>query len=135
MWRLCGNQVFANMVLTDYSIRRSKFLNQEFDERVNLFLVVSITISGVILAGIQLVMSYKLASDGKYQFDKDQELLIEQNKLSFKTSVTGCIILLISLAFFFIYVKFIYKFDEVKVEIPYVPQPTSQPAEVHLQGA
>src|SRR6266511_595360 len=61
VWRLCGNEMFNSVYLADFLIRREKFTQQALDERVNLWLVVTITISGVVLAGIQLFMSFKLA--------------------------------------------------------------------------
>jgi hypothetical protein len=118
IWRLCGNQTYNQLLLTDFAIRREKLVRQELDERVNLWMVVAITISGVILAAVQLVMSYKLAAAGRAEFAKDSGLAAEQGKISLRSSVTGVVILAISLAFFGVYVKWIYTIDELKMERP-----------------
>jgi ABC-type antimicrobial peptide transport system permease subunit len=118
IWRLCGNQIFNGLYLDDFVIRRDKFIRQEFDERVNLWLVVAITFSGVVLAALQLFMAYNLTVSGKDAFPKDSELVLESGKLSLKSSVTGLAILALSLAFFIIYVKYIYSMNEVAVGRP-----------------
>ena len=82
VWKLCGNQIFNGLYLDDFIIRRRKFIDQEFDERVNLWLVVTITISGVVMSGLQLLMSYRLANRGRDIFSKDSELAIESGKIS-----------------------------------------------------
>jgi hypothetical protein len=118
VWRLCGNQSYNNLVFVDFAIRREKFVQQEFDERVNLWMVVAITISGVVLAGVQLFMSYKLASAGRGDLAKDSLLVAEQGKISLQSSVTGVVILVLSLVFFIVYVKWIYSVEEFKLERP-----------------
>jgi hypothetical protein len=119
-WRLCGNEVYNLMLFTDFEIRRNKFVRQEFDERVNLWLVVGITISGVILAAFQLVLSYRLATIGKGEFGAAQNTTVgaEQGRISLQSSVIGLVILFISLAFFFVYVKWIYTAPEFQIERP-----------------
>jgi hypothetical protein len=62
-------------------------------------------------------MSFKLALAGG-EFAKDSELALENSKLSLKSSITGAIILALSLAFFMIYVIYIYTIREVAVETP-----------------
>lgn len=118
VWRLCGNQIFNGLYLDDFLIRRQKFIQQELDERVNLWLVVLITISGVALAGIQLFMSYKLAANSRLDFVKDSQVTIEAGKISLRSSITGVLILALSLAFFIIYVLYIYSIHEVPVDRP-----------------
>ncbi len=112
IWRLCGNQIFNGLCLDDFVIRRDKFIRQEFDERVNLWLVVAITFSGVVLAALQLFMAYNLTVSGKDALPKDSELALESGKLSLKSSVTGLAILALSLAFFIVYVKYIRSYIE-----------------------
>lgn len=88
IWRLCGNQIFNGLYLDDFLIRRQKFIQQELDERVNLWLVVAITISGVLFAGVQLVMSFKLAAGHSAEFAKDSQVTIEAGKISLRSSIT-----------------------------------------------
>jgi hypothetical protein len=117
VWRLCGNQTYNNLFFADFEIRRDKFVHQKLDERVNLWMVVCITISGVLLAGIQLFMAYRLANAGRAEFAKDTSLLAEQGKISLQSSITGVIVLVISLAFFVVYVKWIYSMTDVEIHI------------------
>jgi hypothetical protein len=118
IWRLCGNQIYNNLILDDFIIRREKFIRQELDERVNLWLVVAITISGVLMSALQLFMSYRLAQNDRTVFAKDSELAIEAGRISLKSSITGLLILTISLAFFMIYVIYIYSIREVPINRP-----------------
>jgi hypothetical protein len=125
-WKLCGNQIYNGVYFADFNIRREKFARQELDERVNLWMVVCITISGVLLAGVQLFMSYRLAILGRAEFAKDTSLLAEQGKISLQSSVTGVIILVVSLAFFFVYVKWIYAIQEFQIQRPDNLRPQAQ---------
>ena len=118
VWRLCGNQIFNGLYLDDFLIRRQKFIQQDLDERVTLWLVVAITASGVILAALQLFMSFRLASDGRLDFMKDSQLAVETGKISLKSSITGLLILALSLAFFMIYVVYIYQIHEIPLSRP-----------------
>jgi len=52
-------------------------------------MVVTITFSGVFLAGVQLFAGYKLASAGKANFDMGGTVTAEQKKLSVNSSVAG----------------------------------------------
>jgi hypothetical protein len=144
VWKLCGNQIFNGLYLDDFIIRRRKFIDQEFDERVNLWLVVTITMSGVFMSAVQLFLSYRLATTGKDLFTKDSELAIESGKVSLKSSVAGLLILTLSLAFFMIYVLYIYSIKEIPLERPQnlqtqietespdpAPQPTPAPVELN----
>jgi hypothetical protein len=136
IWRICGNQLFNSLYLTDFSIRKQKFLHQELDERVNLWLVVTITLSGVVLAGVQLFLSYRLATQGIGEFAKDSELAIQSRRISLRSSITGAIILCLSFAFFMVYVLWIYSIREVPVGRPenlQAPSELSSETEVHRE--
>lgn len=126
VWRLCGTESFNALSLQDFRIRREKFVRQELDERVTLALVVGITISGVLMAGLQLLMSYKLAQAGHSELAKDIELSVQKDKIALKSSVVGLAILVISLAFFVVYVKWIYTINEVSVDAPKSQTPGRQ---------
>jgi hypothetical protein len=117
-WRLCGNQIFNGLYLEDFTIRRNKFIRQELDERINLWLVVVITISGVALAAVQLFLSYKLAVQGRSEMAKDSELAIEAGKISLRSSITGALILALSFLFFMVYVYYIYSIREISYQSP-----------------
>jgi hypothetical protein len=127
LYNLCNDQIFRNYEYNDFAVRREKFVRQELDERVNLWLVVVITLSGVVLSAVQLVMSYKIALSGKEYWNSDATFAIKQGEMSFKSSVTGLAILAMSLAFFVVYVGWIYPNKEVgeALGVP-VPFPTGQ---------
>jgi hypothetical protein len=72
-------------------------------------MVVLITLSGVALAAVQLLTSYTLASTGHLQGDGVTDLTLEQGKLAIKSSVTGLVVLVVSLAFFWIYIIYVYR--------------------------
>jgi hypothetical protein len=113
VWNLCNQQIYELLNNDDFSIRREKYRQQELHERVNLWLVVCITLSGLIFSGIQLFISYKLASSGKEGWSNNTEFAIEQGKMSFRSSITGLVILALSLIFFVVYVKWIYSVQEI----------------------
>jgi hypothetical protein len=103
--------------LGESNIRRLFFVSQQFETLVIMWMVVAITISGVILAGVQLAAAYRLATLGKAEFAQKTELAAEQGKISLNSSITGLLILTVSLAFFFVFVKFVYKIDVVQTSL------------------
>lgn len=108
VWRLCDAELFNVDQLSDFRLRKEKFTRQDLDERVILVLVVTITASGVLLAGLQLLGSFKLATRDRAKFAEESSLSLERDKISLKSSVTGLLILMISFLFFFVYVKWVY---------------------------
>jgi hypothetical protein len=104
VWTACANQIYMVDLMEDFDIRREKLLRRELDERVILWMVVAITMSGVFLAGLQLLGSYKLATIGVSKFDEITNISVEAgkeaNKFSIQSSVTGLMILVVSLVFF-----------------------------------
>jgi hypothetical protein len=115
---ICYNQVRGEAVLTDFSIRRSTLIEQQVEGRIILWMVVGITLSGVALAGLQLVAAYQLARTGHGDLSSPQEITLEQNKISLKSSVTGLMILVISFAFFMVYIVWVYTVKELKQDPP-----------------
>jgi hypothetical protein len=113
IYNLCNSQIYRSYEYNYFGIRKEKFLRQELDERVNLWLVVIITISGVLKSAIQLLMFYKIALSGKEYWSSDATFAIKQGEISFKSSVTGLAILAMSLAFFVVYVGWIYPNKDV----------------------
>jgi hypothetical protein len=111
---LCYTEVRGEAVLMDFNLRRSTLIEQKTEGRIILWMVVAITLSGVALAGLQLVAAYRLASAGHGDFGAAQEVTLEQNKISLKSSVTGLMILVISFAFFMVYVVYVYTVKELK---------------------
>jgi hypothetical protein len=79
---------------------------------------------------VQLLAAYRLAGTGHGTFADQQEIVLEQNKISLKSSVTGLMILVVSFAFFMVYVAWVYTSKELKQETPEsasvsAPTPTS----------
>jgi hypothetical protein len=104
----CYGQVRGEDLLGDFYIRKRSFVQQQSDTGVLLWMVVAITISGVLLAGFQLLAAFRLANAGRGDFTQGGELSLDQKSISLKSSVTGVTILTISLVFFITYVKWIY---------------------------
>jgi hypothetical protein len=111
--RMCYQQIAEEDTLTDFGIRKSAFLNQQLQTPVMLWMVVAVTLSGVCLAGLQLLAAYRLASPGSGAFEQGGQLSIENSRISLKSSVTGVVILTLSLAFFSVFVTKVYPLTEV----------------------
>jgi hypothetical protein len=104
----CYGEVRGEDLLGDFYIRKRSFVQQQSDTGVLLWMVVAITLSGVLLAGLQLLAAFRLANAGRGDFTQGGELSLDQKSISLKSSVTGVTILTISLVFFITYVKWIY---------------------------
>jgi hypothetical protein len=105
---LCYTEVRREYLLGNFNIHRYNIVKQEFQTLVVMWMVVTITMSGVFLAGVQLLAAYRLASSGQGELAGSNDLSIERGKISLKSSVTGLLILTVSLAFFIVYVKWVY---------------------------
>lgn len=129
---LCYTQVRGESLLADFNIRRTNFLQQQSQGNVIMWMVVAITLSGVVLAGIQLLAAYRLASAGQGDFNQPGEITLQQNKISLKSSVTGLMILTVSFAFFLVYIIWVYTIHDVQSAPESDARRTSTP--VVLQG-
>jgi hypothetical protein len=105
---LCFVRVGNEDELSEASIRRNAYATQQAETTILMWLVVVITFSGVFLAGIQLFTTYKLVASGKLTGQQESTMTIEAQKVSISSSVTGLVILVVSLAFFEIFVKEVY---------------------------
>ena len=113
--RHCYEQTRGEGVLSELDIRRAAFIDQGYQGKVVLWMVVAITLSGVALAGLQLVMGYRLVQAGYRSETGDSEVTLEQGKIAVRSSVTGLLILTVSFAFFLVYVLWIYTIKETSV--------------------
>lgn len=104
-WRMLTDQ--AQVQRTHATARI--YEDQIFQNHLMLYMVVFITLSGVILAGVQLWTSYKLAELGKGATDDGSDFTFKPGDIAVKSSVVGVAILAISLAFFSIFVTEVYK--------------------------
>jgi hypothetical protein len=104
----CYGQVRGEDLLGDFYIRKLSFAQQQSNTGVLLWMVAAITIAGVLLSGFQLLAAYRLANNGRGEFSQGGELSFDSKSISLKSSVTGVVILTLSLAFFIAYVKWVY---------------------------
>ncbi len=104
----CYNSARSQLIVDEENIRKERYENI-----VLLFMVVMITLSGVALAGLQLLASYKLAVLGRGELAGGGEISYAKDAVSFKSSVVGLVILFISFAFFMVFVHDVYTLKEV----------------------
>jgi len=110
VYQLCDAMTSRKLLYEEQVIRNENFVFQRYENTIIMLMVVSITISGVILAGLQLFASYKLASAGKAVFEQAGEVTLDSHSMAVKSSVVGVIILAISFAFFLVFVLYVYTF-------------------------
>jgi hypothetical protein len=91
-------------------IRRDNYLFQRNENVVLMYMVVLITFMGVVLAGVQLLASYKLAVLDKGALETSSEIQYSHGGASLKSSVIGLAILALSFAFFLVFVFYVYNF-------------------------
>jgi hypothetical protein len=113
VYYLCDAMTSRKLLYEEQVIRNENFVFQRYENTIIMLMVVSITISGVILAGLQLFASYKLAAVGKGVFEATGEVNITSHNMAVKSSVVGVVILAISFAFFLVFVLYVYTFTPV----------------------
>jgi hypothetical protein len=131
VYYLCDAMTSRKLLYEEQVIRNENFVFQRYENTIIMLMVVSITISGVVLAGLQLFASYKLASVGKATFADAGEVTIDSHSLAVKSSVVGVIILAISFAFFLVFVLYVYTFTPASnngAAAPSSPPPTASPS-------
>jgi hypothetical protein len=109
----CYSLIRSQSLLKDFEIRELNFVQQYRANSVLMWMVVAVTLSGVVLAGIQLMASYQLAGSNKGSLDSSNEITIERNKLVLKSSITGLFILLLSFGFFLVFIFYVYRFERL----------------------
>jgi len=108
----CYSLIQAQGLLSDFAIRKLNFFQQYRANGVLMWMVVAVTFSGVLLAGLQLWASYQLAITNKTSLDaNDGQLVLKRDQLILKSSITGLFILLISFCFFLVFVFYVYRFE------------------------
>jgi hypothetical protein len=108
----CYDSLVSQLLVDEELVRIDTFVFQKYQTMVLLFMVVTITLSGVGLAGLQLLASYKLAILGRGELAGGGELTYSRDSISFRSSVVGLMILAISFAFFMVYVIWVYTLTE-----------------------
>jgi H+/Cl- antiporter ClcA len=107
----CYNFSRYQQLAEEGNIRIDDFVFQRHESTVLLLMVVVITISGIVLAGLQLLASYNLATLGRGMLAGGAEIDYGNGNISFKSSVVGLVILAISFAFFLVYVVYVYRLE------------------------
>jgi hypothetical protein len=132
----CQAQVRGADLLEDFNIRRTKYLEQQVEGRVLLWMVVALTVSGVLMAALQLFAAYRLAAAGHGDLAASSEITLEQSKVSLKSSVTGLLILVVSFAFFIVYVLWVFTIKETKIDVEagVAPQVVPRPITLGVGG-
>lgn len=108
----CLTLVSSVYRLEDYDVRRSAFYEQYSETTFLLWLVICITVSGIILAAVQLVTAYRLSIALGENVGEQTQLTIDTKRLSVRSTVSGLIILAMSFAFFLVYVIYIYPLED-----------------------
>ncbi|MBM9594998.1 hypothetical protein [Roseitranquillus sediminis] len=115
--RACYEKLRLQGTLNDFLIRRVNFQTQHFADTVVMWMVVLMTMSGVALAGYQIVAASRLAPGDT---PAESEVSVERGRLFLRSSVTGLFILIVSFAFFYVYVIYVYTIYEIDSSTPAV---------------
>jgi hypothetical protein len=105
----CYSMIRSQGLVNDFSLRKAAYLQQYRANQILTWMVVLITLSGVGLAAVQLAASYQLARSSGAGLASRDELLLTRDKIVLKSSVAGLFILLISFAFFSVFVLYVYR--------------------------
>jgi len=124
----CYDTIGSQLKIDQEKIRRDNFVFQRNENVVLLYMVVLITISGVVLAGVQLLASYKLALAGHGGLaGAGSEIHYSASSVSFKSSVIGLTILALSFAFFLVFVIYVYELRDISGTTPAAQTSTPPP--------
>jgi hypothetical protein len=106
----CFDRLDRESSLVTSRIRHNAYVIQQQQTRQLMWMVVGITLAGVMLAGLQLAAGFRLAMLGKASFENSQSgsFDVEAKKLSINSSVSGVLVLALSLCFFYIFTQNIY---------------------------
>lgn len=117
----CFESNRKQLLIDEENIRKQNFVFQRHENSVLLIIVVVITLSGVLLAALQLLASYQLAASGRGELAGGAELTASADAVSFKSSVVGLVILVVSFAFFIVFIREVYTLKEVTTAGPSAP--------------
>lgn len=127
----CWDKLRMQGLINDFQIRKVNFLHQHVADIVILWMVVILTLSGVLLAGFQIIATTQLRGETGYD-TPSSELLVQRDKIFLRSSVTGLFILIVSFAFFFTYVMNVYTIKELGADsarpLGETGPPATQPA-------
>jgi hypothetical protein len=108
----CYSLIQSHDLFNDVAIRKLNFFQQYRANGILMWMVVAVTFSGVLLAGLQLWASYQLAAANRTALRaNDGEFILKRNQLVLRSSITGLFILLISFCFFLVFISYVYRFE------------------------
>lgn len=130
----CYSSARHQYLLNDFAVRRDAYAIQPFETKVIMWMVVALVACGIYMAWLQLAASYELALLGRNLSSENTESNVKIAGMSVRSSVIGVIILVISFAFFGIYVRYVYTIDDASSLLPQDAKPAAtssfQPAAV-----
>jgi hypothetical protein len=118
----CYSLIRSQGLLNNFYILDLTYVQQYRTSPVLLWLVVGVTISGVILAALQLLAAFQLAMTKDHEMDGGGTMSIKRHEIALKSSVTGLFILLMSFAFFLVFVFYVYRIEPPKDQDHLPPQ-------------
>jgi len=110
----CYSLIRSQGLLNNFYILDMAYIQQYRTNPVLLWLVVGVTISGVILAALQLLAAFQLAMTKDHEMEGGGTMSVKRHEIALKSSVTGLFILLMSFAFFLVFVFYVYRIDPPK---------------------
>lgn len=111
--QVCYDLIYAQGLLNEFQVRRVNYQTQHLADQMLMWMVIGLTLSGVVLAAVQIIGANRVyIASGGLRPGADNEVSIEAGKIYVKSSVTGVAILVISFAFFFVYVAEVYTIKE-----------------------
>ncbi len=108
----CYSLARSQGLLNNFAFRELGFVQQYRANGILMWMVVIVTLSGVVLAGLQLLASYRLAEANKASLTGNDEISLKRDQLVLRSSVTGLFVLLISFGFFLVFVQYVYRFEK-----------------------
>jgi ABC-type multidrug transport system fused ATPase/permease subunit len=120
----CYSLIRSHGLLKDFANRELNFVQQYRANGVLMWMVVAVTLSGVLLAGLQLMASYELARTNRKFPVGNSEFSLKRFQVVLKSSVTGLFILVMSFAFFLVFVFYVYRFEQVENQTLRIPTQT-----------
>lgn len=127
--RMVCNNIATDQARLNILIANGKiYANQLTMNNVLLFVVVIITLCGLVLSALQLWASYKLALTGHGTLADGGDVNITTSNVAVKSSVVGVVILGVSLAFFTLFIIYVYPLKPLAASPPSVVPAVGPPA-------
>jgi|GEM_PF-4385355 len=113
--QICAGLAMDARRLDEQEATNAIYANQIVQNRILLFMVVFLTLAGVLLSALQLWASYKLAAQGRGQLAEGGDISLSGGSIAVKSSVVGVVILALSLGFFVVFATEVYRLRPIDV--------------------